>query len=197
VPVLAKVEPARPALPAVAAKQRRIHGHEIARRDVADARADGDHLAAELVTGDDRVAGRGKLAPDDVDVGAADPAGLDLDYGVEELVPAEDQADQRCRGEAGADQRDDDSEYLVPKAGAVDPRRLKKVVRDLEQERAEQPDPQREVDRGVDEDQGEDVVQQLEVASQQVERDQAGGTWQEEGRDVEEQYVLSPLDGSD
>src|SRR5207244_3422892 len=82
VPVLAQVEAAGAALAAGAVVKRGIHGHEVADLDVADLAADRHHLAAELVAGDDRVAGRSELAADDVDVGAADAARLDRDHGV-------------------------------------------------------------------------------------------------------------------
>src|SRR5213593_3529763 len=65
--------------------------------------------------------------------------------------------------------------------------------RNLEQEGAQEPDAQWQVDGGVDEDQGEDVVQELQVARQQVQRNQAGRKGQEARRDEEEQRVLSPL----
>src|SRR5207302_10071048 len=112
---------------------------------------------------------------------------------VEELVPAEDEADQGGGRNPGRDQGHHDSKYLVPKLGAVDARRLKEIGRNLEEKRAQQPHPEREVDRGVDEDQRQDVVEQVQVPGQQVQRHEAGGKRQEAGRDEEEEHVLSLL----
>src|SRR3954465_6830262 len=79
VEVLAEVAPAAAAEVAVPAEQRRLD-----RDDVTDAHAghvapDRDPLAGELVAGDDRIARRRELAVDDVQVGAADPAGVGRD----------------------------------------------------------------------------------------------------------------------
>ena len=82
VPVLTKVEAAGPTLPARPVVKRGIHRDEVTDLDVADIAADRHDLTAELVAGNDRVARRGKLAPDDVDVGAADAARLDLEHRV-------------------------------------------------------------------------------------------------------------------
>ncbi len=79
VPVFAEIEAAHAALPAGAVEQRGIDGDEIADLQVPDLPADRDHLAAELVAGNDRVAGGGELAADDMNVGAADATGLDFD----------------------------------------------------------------------------------------------------------------------
>ena len=67
----------------------------------------------------------------------------------------------------------------------------------LEQERTQQPDAKRQVDGGVDESQGKDVVQQVQVTRQEIERHQAGGEGQEARRDEKEKDVARPLDRPD
>src|SRR5712691_11927856 len=76
IPVFAEVEAAQAALPAGPVEQRWIDGDEIADLEVADFAADCHHFAAELVAGNDRVAGRCELPTDDMDVCAADAAGF-------------------------------------------------------------------------------------------------------------------------
>src|SRR5262249_31911927 len=78
VPPLAEV--AHPPLTevALAAIEGGIDADPVADRDADDAFADIHDLAAEFVADDDRVFHRRKLARDDVDVGAADAAGVDL-----------------------------------------------------------------------------------------------------------------------
>src|SRR6266566_3076727 len=117
--------------------------------------------------------------------------------GVEELVPAEDQTDQRGRRNPGGDQRHHDAEDLVAELRPVDAGRLEQVGRDLEEERPQQPHAERQVDRRVDQREGEDVVEQVEVARQQVQRHQARREGQEPGRDEEEEHVARPLHGAD
>ena len=79
VPALAEVALAALAEVALAAVQRRVDPDAIADLDADDLIADINDRAAELVPDDDRVAGRRELAIDDVDIGAADAAGADLD----------------------------------------------------------------------------------------------------------------------
>src|SRR2546427_4631598 len=59
--------------------------HEIAGFQLTDARPQRDDLAAELVTGHDRVPRRGELAAEDVDIGSAYPARVDLDNDLPDL----------------------------------------------------------------------------------------------------------------
>src|SRR4029453_9856136 len=77
--VEAEVLPAGLAELALAIGQVRVDGDEVADPEGLDLAAGGDDLAAELVAGDDRVADRRQLAVEDVEVGAADAAGVDPD----------------------------------------------------------------------------------------------------------------------
>src|SRR5207245_9542382 len=65
------------------AEQGRINGDEVPDREVGDHRTHLDHLATELVAGNDRVAGRRELAAEDMNIRAADAAGFHLDDRVE------------------------------------------------------------------------------------------------------------------
>src|SRR5207302_6765637 len=53
-----------------------INGDEVPDREVGDHRTHLDHLATELVAGNDRVAGRRELAAEDMNIRAADAAGF-------------------------------------------------------------------------------------------------------------------------
>ena len=70
---------------------------------------------------------------------------VELD-GVEELVPGEDHAQQRRRGDARRGDRQDDRRQLPAQAGAVDLGRLDQLARDLLEERPQHPHRQRQVD---------------------------------------------------
>src|SRR5437899_11192540 len=65
------------------ADQGRMHGDEVPDREVGDHRTHLDHLATELVAGNDRVTGRRELAAEDMNIRAADAAGFHLDDRVE------------------------------------------------------------------------------------------------------------------
>jgi hypothetical protein len=81
-PVLAQVVPARPAVPAVAAEQRRVDRDPVAHRQAergVDIGGDVGDRPGELVAGGDRVRGRRELPVHDVDVRTAHPARFHLD----------------------------------------------------------------------------------------------------------------------
>src|SRR5918992_4682193 len=84
--------------------------------------------------------------------------------GIEELVPREDDAEQSRRRDAGRGERQDHRGELSPEPGAVDLGGLDQLARDLDEEGAQHPDCQRQVDRRVEDDQHQPRVQQLEIA---------------------------------
>ncbi len=77
IPVLAEVEAAHPAEPAVTAKHIGIDRYEVAFAKVGDLAPDGDNFTAELVPRHDRVAREGEAPFQHVNVGATDATDLD------------------------------------------------------------------------------------------------------------------------
>jgi hypothetical protein len=80
-PVVAEVAAPVPAEVALPAVQRRVDRHRVTDLQLGDVRSDLGHPAGELVPRDHRQARR-ELPLQDVQVGAADPAGGDLDHHV-------------------------------------------------------------------------------------------------------------------
>src|SRR5918995_1185850 len=112
--------------------------------------------------------------------------------GIEELVPREDDAEQSRRGDARRGERQDHRRELSPEPGAVDLGGLDQLPRDLDEEGAQHPDRQRQVDRRVEDDQHQPCVQQLELPREYPDRQDRGHDRQELRRDDEEEDV-APL----
>ena len=106
------------------------------------------------------------------------------------FVPGEDQAEDRGRGDAGRGLRQHHlAERLQPRV-AVDHRGFLVFARDLVDEALEQPDGERHVDRGVEQDHAERGVGQAELAIHQVDRDRDGDRRHHARRQDEEQQVV-------
>jgi hypothetical protein len=79
VPAFAEVAHAALTVVAGAAVEGRVDADAVADFEAGDVLSDSGHFAAELVANDDGVDGGWELAVDDVDIGAADTAGADLE----------------------------------------------------------------------------------------------------------------------
>src|SRR2546425_1252221 len=90
--------------------------------------------------------------------------------GKQELVPAEEKRQERRGGEPGRQQRDHDPPKDSEEAGPVHGRGLLGLDRDFADEPGEQPDRQRQRERGVHEDETRPRVTQIQRAHQEIER---------------------------
>src|SRR2546425_8351732 len=88
----------------------------------------------------------------------------------EELVPAEQERQERGRGDPGREPGRHDPAERRDRAGAVDGRSLLGLAGNLADEPDEEPDRQRQRERGVDEDEARPGVSEADRAHQEVER---------------------------
>ena len=95
---------------------------------------------------------------------------LRKNQGEKKLIPANDQAKDRGRGEAGADQRKNDPEQHPESRFTVEQRGFLNLPRQLLNEAAHHPDDERQVQADVDQDQSGESIQQADFAQHQKER---------------------------
>src|SRR6201999_2436054 len=90
------------------------------------------------------------------------------------LVVGEDEREHAGGDQPGGHQRQQDAPEAGPRAGPVDGRRLLELARHGGGEVAQHPDRDRQRERGVDEDQADQAVEQVELAEVDEQRDDQG-----------------------
>ena len=90
----------------------------------------------------------------------------------EQVVPDEEHLEDRERGDRRDPEREHDLEEEAPLGRAVDPRSLHQVPGDADEEVAQQEDRERQRERGVEEDQPGDRVEEVEVVVEPEDGDQ-------------------------
>ncbi len=103
----------------------------------------------------------------------------------DEVVPAEDEDEDRGGEHAGRRKRDDHLAEGLERGRAVDLRRLLEVPRDLAEERDERVDRQRQGEREVGDDQAEPGVvepQRAPHVEERADRRDRAGTWRSRAR---------------
>ena len=108
----------------------------------------------------------------------------------QELVPGEDRRENRRGGESRTHQRHGDAPEDLPAGIAVDQRGLLDLDRYLGEEAAHDPGDERQVEGGVDQDQGQMAVEQARLLDHQVDRHDEGNRRREAGREDVEREVL-------
>ena len=106
--------------------------------------------------------------------------------GKKELVPGEDHGQQRRHRDPGKGDGQDDAQQHLPVGGAVHAARFQQILRDVAEEGVHDPDDQREVDCGVDNDQRPERIEQVQMLEDEVERNEHAHRRHELGRDEPE-----------
>src|SRR5277367_3490551 len=109
----------------------------------------------------------------------------------QELGPAGGEAEDAGREDARQGHRQDDGPECPYLPGAVDPAGFLHLLGDAEHVVAQDPDGERQVERGVDEDQALIAVQPAEIAQQQVQRRDHGD--RREDRDNQQRHHQGEL----
>src|SRR3989338_6727310 len=146
--------------------QARQHGRrgDVAPRDLEDAREEGERHGNRPA----RLRGRERV-------------------GEEELVPAEEERQERRRGDPRGEQRDDDPAARRQDPGAVDRRGLLGLHGNLADEAGEEPDRQGQRELGVDQDEAGPRVAEGQGTHQEIERAHGGDLGERGARDDREQ----------
>ena len=106
------------------------------------------------------------------------------------FVPGEDQAEDRGRRDSRRRLRQHHLHEGLKARIAVDHRRFLVLARDFVDETLEQPDRERDVDRGVEQDHPEPRIRQSDGAVHQVDRDRDRDRRHHPGRQDEEQQIV-------